>query len=299
MVEDKIRVFLVDDEPIALEGWKKLLEKVDDFQIVGESATRTVLTPLKNLPPVDIVLIGANLLKLPARKRIVNAIKKSAVNTKIVLIAEKNNDVQKAQIIGVDEAIQSPYRSSTLLHLLRGLHQDPKKRCAYYVDQLDNLKSSNKASKIYEVLISDILEFLFDPHLTDRYLKFSTQVTGRECSLFFLYKTSHPFWEQIRLDHNSHRLIFDIGNTSSVEPFHIERLSQRLTKEIGDIGIMVNHVEVSAAIQKMQIATYKNDGKVILFMTNSQLRNMLMHKAAGIDPTELLQDIYEEFITEV
>jgi DNA-binding NarL/FixJ family response regulator len=297
MSDDKIRVFLIDDEPLAIKGWKELLSKAGDFQVTGEVSTRKLSGSIKALPQFDIVLAGKDLLDLATRKHTIDALKKRSLTAKIVLIIDNKDDARRAQRAGIDEAIQSPFQSNTLINLLRGLHQEPKKRCAYYVGQLENLRSSNKNDKNYETLMSDILEFLFAPHLTDRYLKVSTFQGERECSLLFLNGGNNPFWERIHADHQAHRLLFDIRNTSPLKPQHVERLGERLMKEIGQIGILVTHSDVAVPIQRLQVALYKNQSKMILFLTNSQIRNMLTQKAAGIDPTELFQDIYEEFIT--
>ena len=35
----KIRILLVDDEPLAIEGWIALLSKAKDFEIIGGSTS--------------------------------------------------------------------------------------------------------------------------------------------------------------------------------------------------------------------------------------------------------------------
>lgn len=297
MSEDKIRIFLIDDEPLAIKGRKDLLIKAGDFAVVGKSSTRALSSTLQSVPQFDIVLAGKDILDITNRKRIIDVLRKGSLTAKIVVVVDNKKDIRRAQLAGIDEAIQTPFQSSTLINLLRGLHLEPKKRCAYYVEQLEHWKSSDKNPKNDEDMIGDILEFLFASHLTDRYQKISTFQGRRECSLMFVNGGNHPFWERIRVDHQANRLLFDIGDTSASMVQKIERLAERLTKEIGQVGVLVCHSAMSVPIQKMQIALYKNESKVILLLTTSQIKNMLTQKAAGIDPAELFQDIYEEFIT--
>jgi DNA-binding NarL/FixJ family response regulator len=299
MSEDKIKVFLIDDEPLAIEGWKDLLIKDGHFQIVGKTSPEKMKKSTGALPHFDIVLAGAGLLMLSTKKRTISALKKAGLNVKIVIIVDNKEDIQRAQRAGVDEAIQSPFQRTALTNLLRGLNQEPKKRCAYYVQQLGNLHANEKSNRDYEYLISDILQFLFSDHLIDRYLRFKTSYGNRECSLLFSNRSNHPFWEMLRVDHNGTRVLFDIRNARSVKPDNIGRLGRRLSKEVGGVGIIVSHLSASNSIQGLQVALYKNESKVVFSITNLQIKNMLIQKAAGIDPTEIFQDIYQEFMAEL
>lgn len=60
-MSNKIRVLIVDDEPLARRGIGQLLEAETDFLIVGEASNgREALTKLKNLKP-DLVFLDINM----------------------------------------------------------------------------------------------------------------------------------------------------------------------------------------------------------------------------------------------
>ncbi len=52
----KIRILLVDDEPLAIEGWIALLSKAKDFEIIGGVHPEDVIESLTSLPRFEIVL---------------------------------------------------------------------------------------------------------------------------------------------------------------------------------------------------------------------------------------------------
>jgi two-component system, NarL family, response regulator DevR len=62
---EKLKIFLVDDHPVILEGIRALLERHDDIEVVGEATTAAgAIHHIKALRPalviVDITLVESN-----------------------------------------------------------------------------------------------------------------------------------------------------------------------------------------------------------------------------------------------
>lgn len=294
-----IKVFLIDDEPLAIEGWKNLLNNAGGFQIVGDATSNITALVKENLPKIDIVIAGVGLLRLPSQKKVMSILRSSGVNVKIVMIANDKNGIAKAQRAGIDEAILSPFQRSDFLNLLRGLYQDPKRRCVYYVEQLDIFNKKGGNERDYGSLIGNILEFLFAPHLMHKHTKHRVMDGYSRCNILFENRSLHPFWERIRMKHKGERILFSVSFNNDVKPDMIGKLSRQLTKEIGGTGVMVtNSVEPNWATEA-RIALYRNEGKVLIFLSDVQITSMLVQKAVGIDSSEIFQDTYEEFIAEL
>ena len=59
---DRLRVLLVDDHPLMLEGIRRALEGEKDFEIVGEATSGAQVLSLLSHTPADVVLLD---LRLP------------------------------------------------------------------------------------------------------------------------------------------------------------------------------------------------------------------------------------------
>ncbi len=49
----------------------------------------------------------------------------------------------------------------------------------------------------------------------------------------------------------------------------------------------------------LQVAAFQNDGKLILLLSDKQLRTLLAFKAAGVEPTELIEEIYQHLVVAI
>jgi DNA-binding NarL/FixJ family response regulator len=72
----KIRVLLVDDEPLAIEGWKELLLRAKDFEVIGNIELEDFPKKLTSLPSFEIVLSSKTLLN-PSNNDLIELLKKS------------------------------------------------------------------------------------------------------------------------------------------------------------------------------------------------------------------------------
>lgn len=295
IVDHPINVFLIDDEPLAIEGWRNLLNNAGGFQIVGEVSSNITSLVKEKLPKIDIVIAGMGLLQLPLQKKVISILRNSGPNTKIVMIVNDNNGIEKAQLAGIDEAIQIPFRKRDFLNLLIGLHQDPKKRCAYYIEQLDVNYEPNSLN--YSRVMSDVIEFLFFPFLTDKYINFQNPAEDFACFITFQNRGGHPFWEHIRQEYRAERILFSISTARVASTEQVRKLAAQLTNSFGKFAILVSHQVVPDPIKDFQTALYKNEDTLVIFFSDTQIRDILIQKASGIDTSEIFQEVLEEFVT--
>lgn len=299
MGEKQIKVFLIDDEPLVLEGWRHLLVRAGGFQIVGESTPENALIFNSTIQKLDIVIAGAGLLNLNICNEIISNLHKFSLSVKIVIVANNQDEILKAQHSGVDEAIQSPFQRTTFLNLLRGVNLEPKKRCSYFVEQLENIINEEPKRREYGIFVGDILEFLFAPYLDGRYMKFYNNIEDIRCNILFQNRFPHFFWDRIRTLHNGEKILFGVNYKNAISADQIKMFGEKLSKEIGGIGFIVTVSNQNEQMKNLQKAIYRNENKIVIQVSDIQIKDMLIQKAAGIDPSEILQDIYLEFMADL
>lgn len=292
---NKIKVLLIAEEDLVMEGWSRVLGPATDIELLASIQDFSESTVLKlNNPPEIIVAHESWLKSLKARKWI--SLIRTNYRTKIIAVVKNAANVKKLRLIGVDESIQLPFRGRQLIDLIRGLSRDDKNLCMYYAQQMESTPRGAEHFGTYIELISNILQLIFSQVLTNLQVRNTYSSGDRFVYLTFENISDHRFWVELKKRFEAHYIVFSIQNNPALLSPQFGKLGKYLVEPVGKLGFLCNRQVPDHAFDALQLAAFQNDGKVIILLSDQQIRTLLAFKAAGVDPTELLEEIYQGLI---
>jgi len=291
-----IKVLLIAEEDLVLEGWEHALSQATDIELLEATKKYLLYARSRLASAPEIIIVEASWLKNAERRKwLLDA--KTKTRTKIIAVIDSAKEAKRVRRIGVvDEAIQSPFSSQQLIHLIRGLSRDDKSLCMYYAEQLQATPPGNKHFDKYIELVSSILQLTFAQLLTNPRIKKTSSLEDKFVYLTFENKSNHSFWSELRKRFGTNYIIFSMQNTPASFEKQIWRLGKYLTEPIGRLGFINNRQPPGDSLDMLQLSIYANEGKIIIMLFDKQIRSLLALKAAGVEPTELIEDIYQELI---
>lgn len=173
------------------------------------------------------------------------------------------------------------------------------KRSDYLKKQLENCKSGNDYAAMYEKICQDIIEFLFPNAF---YIISSQHKTKDEhfrmdliCSLRGESETTHPFWKILSRHYNSHFVVFEFKNYEKPIDQNLIYITEKylFNAALRNVAIIISRQGFSDSAQFAANGCLKENGKLIMSLSNSDLVQMLDSKAQGDNPEESLLKLLE------
>ncbi len=155
---DKIRVLIVDDEPLARRGIRRLMQSESDFEIVGEARNgREAITAIENNTP-DLVFLDVQMPLLDGFSLIE---KISAENTpEIVFVtAYDEHAIRAFEINALDYLLKpiDPQRFQKTLERVRRrlIERENEEIERKVVDLLQNLKEAKQPARLERIAVKE------------------------------------------------------------------------------------------------------------------------------------------------
>lgn len=295
LLDKKTKVFLIAEDELILEGWENALSHATDFEVIRfPNKLRTQKFGAIVVVP-DIIIVEAAWLNTIKNQNWLIATK-TKNRTKAIAVYGDKKEISRSIKKSIDEIIQSGFRSQQLINLIRGLRRDDKNLCMYYAEQLKKTSSGYRNSEKYTELIASILQLTFAPFFSNPQLKISRTAGEKTAYLTFENNSSHPFWSELKKIFGANYIIFSIENAPTVLDRQSWHLREHLSEPVGKIGFLTNRKPPNSSYFMLQVSIYQNDGKIIIMLFDRQIRALLALKAAGVDPTEIIEDIYQELV---
>jgi DNA-binding NarL/FixJ family response regulator len=118
----KITVMLADDQLIAREGWKRILETSEEIKVIGEAATSheaarkaTELQPQILL--MDLKWFGDESAGWTA----IREIKKTSPDVRVIAVTAYENLIRDARLAGADAALLKTFSRNELIELIEAV----------------------------------------------------------------------------------------------------------------------------------------------------------------------------------
>lgn len=294
-VQSIIKIALVDDLPLAIEGWKQALQNEVDIEVVMEITPSQLFKKNKYPLLVDAILIQASSLTTAPGIKWLRTVNGLDFRPKIIAMAKNKAEILRVKKVGVDEASLDLITRDDLVNLIRGTLLDDKRASYFFSVRLAEYSASKHKSKIlFEDLMHGILKFLFRHDLMNPRIVYRNNTTR---DLIFLNESKQGFWGTMKIEYGVDYVPFFLDNQGSkFSPYLLGELSDYLDGHFGRMGFVITSNVSINEIQGSQIAIYKNSQKIILVLDISRIRKMLSYKAAHIDPLEVLQELYDELI---
>jgi hypothetical protein len=168
---------------------------------------------------------------------------------------------------------------------------------------IDRLPTGQAAAAVYQHLVLEILNFLFEPELSDGRLEEKTFLGTERRDILYWNEANHSFWEYVRETYESPLVMFEIKNVGALELDHVNQTAAYLGANLGMLGLIVTRRPPGQNTIWKTYAVYNNSTgtprKVILILSDEDLRTMIHMKLAGKNPTAHVQNIYRRFRTSV
>jgi hypothetical protein len=156
---------------------------------------------------------------------------------------------------------------------------------------------TGKQHALHEELVHRILTVILHPHLTNPASQAKTAGGRQRRDVLFSNRSPHLFWQSMRQKHDATQIVFELKNVKKLRPEHIRQTAAYLTAGLGRLGFVVSRTPASARMIEHAVDVFRTENqKVVLFLCDDHLEQMLNKKAAGRDPTEVIEKVYDDFI---
>jgi hypothetical protein len=172
-----------------------------------------------------------------------------------------------------------------------------------FVSRFASLPTGATASKDYQRTVYEVLNYLFEPDLTDGEMEVRTIEGTERRDIIYTNESESSYWEYVRLNYGSPLVMFETKNVAELDIEHINQTANYLGARLGMLGFVVTRHQPQDNIMRKTYTVYNDTPsmprKTIIILTDADLIHMLRSKDAGdIDvPTKYIQRRYREFRT--
>jgi len=156
--------------------------------------------------------------------------------------------------------------------------------------------NEEKADRIYEDKVSQLLASLLYPHLdfADTQSRTETGVLIRD--LIFYNNTTHDFLREIYTKFGSRQLVMELKNVRKIEREHVNQLNRYLSNEFGSFGVLVTRNPLPQPIFRNTVDLWSGQRRCIVGLNDEDLEMMVnVFETKQRLPIEVLKKKYVEF----
>jgi hypothetical protein len=154
----------------------------------------------------------------------------------------------------------------------------------------------------YQRLVLEVLNYLFNPELIDGEPEVRTMDGTERRDIIFTNDSDESFWGYVRTEHGGILVMFETKNKNSLELADINQTATYLGDRIGRLGVIVTRQTQREEVQRKIFSVWNDSApnrKVILTLSDDQLRDLLDLRCRGDSPTKWMQKHYRAFRTAV
>lgn len=166
-----------------------------------------------------------------------------------------------------------------------------------FESKLANCPTGKEFFTQYELICKEILDYIFE----DKLKPFNNQSltrdgTQRRDSIFRNLRNS-KFFERIFNRFDADFIVFDPKNYSNkITKREFESISKYPNKAIGKFAVLTSRKGASDTALKTQDRIYRNDGNVILSISDLNMLEMIIRKERGENPEDVLEDLLDKLL---
>ena len=167
------------------------------------------------------------------------------------------------------------------------------------IKRLDDCPPGKAGWKEYENICIDVLKQLFASSLDAPKIQ-SRRADGSDIrDAIFPNRSQNKNWRFIREDYDAKYIVFEFKNYaddgSEVDKGTILQIGDYLKKNIGRLGIVCSRKKPEESALKKRRDLFNEQNKLILFLTNEHLKDMLYRQYIGQDPADVIIDLIDQF----
>ena len=163
--------------------------------------------------------------------------------------------------------------------------------------RLDATPTGREDSAAYQRLVMEIFNCLFAPDLIDGRLEVRTEYGTERRDVVFLNDSDKTFWSYLRQEHSTLLLLLETKNTDEPQPADLNQTATYLGDRMGRLGIIVTRQPHKESHQRKMFSIYNdsNPRKIVLWLSDLDLKSMLDDICHGRDAMKSLREIYRKF----
>jgi hypothetical protein len=164
-----------------------------------------------------------------------------------------------------------------------------------------NLGKEEKAAQEYENICTDIINFLFGSEFTQISKQHNTGDDMFRMDLLCGIKGSSEFWELLRQHYNTRFVVFEFKNYKEPLQQNLIFVTEKylFNAALRNVAIIISRKGFSKTALNAALGILKEDGKLVIDLTDDDLLKMLHKKIDGEEPSEYLLDKLEILLMSV
>lgn len=301
--EEQKLILFIDDEPHVVARFALALERADlrtrtlsNITEVGAFLGQNDESPGCIL--LDLRFPGATELPLWVTKQgmrvgqaLIPALQSHYQTTPIVIFSaepiEVLYDIRRyhptCHVLNKDEANGS---IEQFVGFIRALAEDVG---LHLIERLSACNPGPQGAAEFERLCIDALHFLFLPPQKMVLSQSAKKDRSEIRDAVIPNVAERGYWNVMRHEYGAKQILFEFKNlTGPIGKEAVQQLAGYLNKTIGRFGILISRTLPSTAAIKAQRKVLTDDSKLVLFVDDSELMQMLKSRRGGGDPTDVL-----------
>lgn len=167
------------------------------------------------------------------------------------------------------------------------------------IKRLDECPQDNSGWKEYENTCIEVLNYLFVPPLGEPKIQ-SRRESGIDVrDAIYPNRNTNENWRFIREDYEAKYIVFEFKNYSDdgcdIDKQTVLQIDDYLKKTIGRFGIVCSRKEASKSGLEKRKEIFIEHNKLVLFLSNDHLKEMLLRTHKKMDPSDVIIDMIDDF----
>jgi hypothetical protein len=181
----------------------------------------------------------------------------------------------------------------------QGIQIEP--RAKELIERLGNLSCGKETWKEYESVCIDILNYLFLPPLKVPKVQSRSEEGLDRRDAVYPIGNGHSFWDELKRDSHSRFVVAEFKNyCDAPSQIEVESIQQYLfVKAKRMFGLLCSRHRPGQSALKARRRAWMEFDKLIVFISDDDIIDMLNMKGIGEDPTEVIDSQLEEFWLEL
>jgi hypothetical protein len=168
-----------------------------------------------------------------------------------------------------------------------------------FISRLDSLPIGRTAASDYQRLVFEIFNYLFEPQLTDGKMEVETYHGTERRDSIYTNEAETSLWGYVRTTYTSLLVMFENKNVEKVELEHINQTASYLGVRLGMLGFIVTRKPPADNIIRKTYSIFNDTPslprKIILILSDEDLKSMIRLKQENKRPSKHVQNIYKQF----
>ncbi len=171
------------------------------------------------------------------------------------------------------------------------------------VDSLRSVPAGRTAAADYQDVVFRVLNYLFEPELTDGEKEVSTYHGTERRDIIYTNESETSFWAYVRTTYGTPVVMFEVKNKEALESDDLNQVATYLGARIGHLGLIVSRRPSSEKTRLKAFSIFNDTAsaprKIVLILCDDDLVEMINARSAGRPPAKHLQGLYRAFRTSV